>query len=321
MLEFNFGNAIGHFSKTGAPPGFTWKFALSYILVGTVLMGISLFAMRPLINFYIEFFVLIGTNPEAANDSEAMEALLSNNFSNIGGGLFLMMFALIPLSLAFWAVFEATIQRRYMRQEGFRLQFGADELRLMVVGLVVFLLLYAVIIVAAIIMGIVIGIAAAMGSPGFAVLGAVFGYILMIGSMIWYFARMSAASALTIRDEKIRLFESFIVTRGRVWPIVGVFLVVWIGYYVISTVIYMVGFGVVFSQVADLVVAGEPPDMEALFERLTAGEVLTTIIITMILAYLTYGLTMIISGGPGALAALNDPRNPNAGHDPAAAFS
>ena len=29
-IEFNFGNAVGHFTKTDGPRGFLWKFALAY---------------------------------------------------------------------------------------------------------------------------------------------------------------------------------------------------------------------------------------------------------------------------------------------------
>lgn len=321
MLDFSFGNALMHFRRTGAPQGFTWKFALSYLVAIALVLGISYYAMRPLIDFYIEYFAFVATNPEAANDPQAMQELLESRIGGMGISFLLIFVLILPLSLAFWAVFEASIQRRYIRKEGFRLAFGGDELRLMVVGLVVVILLYVVMLVGAILMGILVGVGTVVDNAGVTILSLILGYVAMLGLMIWYLARMSAASALTIRDQQIRIFDSFNVTKGRVWPILGAFLIIWIVSYIVTLAVYALGAGVVISQFTDLISAAGEPDTAALYERLKTPSVWVSIVISFALIYLVYGLTMIVSAGPGALAALNDPRRPGQGHDLASTFT
>ena len=55
-ISFDFGNAISHFSKTGGPAGFIWKFALGYALISCLVQGFSVWLQWPLYETYIEMF-------------------------------------------------------------------------------------------------------------------------------------------------------------------------------------------------------------------------------------------------------------------------
>ncbi len=320
MKPFTAGNAITHFANVDAPKGFFWKYLLAYTVGIVVLLGLSYFTMRPLIDFYVEMFTLIGADPDAASDDVLMGELAEKHLSGILMSLLFMFILILPATLLFWAVFEAAIQRRYIRQDGFRLQLSADEFRLMVVGLVVILLLYVVLILATILLGIIVAATAATGNNVAVIIGILLGYILIFGAMLWYFARMSAASALTIRDRRIKLFESFTVTKGKVWKIAASLAVIWIASYIIVMIVYVTGIGVVIAQLSDLFASEAEPDAAAVFDRLGTPSVISSISIFVLLIYLTYGMTQIVSGGPGALAVLNDPRHPQLGRGQESVF-
>ena len=64
-LEFSFGNAVGHFQKTGGPKGFLWKFALTYALFAIIVQGLSLYLMAPI---YAAAF-----NPIVMEDPDVMD--------------------------------------------------------------------------------------------------------------------------------------------------------------------------------------------------------------------------------------------------------
>lgn len=311
-MEFNFGNALMHFTRTTGPSGFTWKYIASYAVVAFILLGISFVAMRPLFEFYGEFMSLAFTDPEALEDEAAMAALIEGRLGGMGLSFIFMLVLVLPLALGFWATFEAASQRRYIRRDGFLLRFGGDELRLMVVGLVVYLTFYAVAMASLIPFGIIVAIAGATGSIALTIIGMIVGYIAMLGAMVWYTARMSAASALTIRDRKIKLFESFRVTKGRTWPIIGSMLVIWLVAYIAIMIVYFIGAGLVLAQFADLITGGDDIDAAVAFERLKSPAVTGSIGVALFLLNMVYGFVILATGGPGALAVNNDPENPAA---------
>ena len=318
MLDFKFSNALLHYGRSDAPKGFFWKYGLSYVLAGIFMGGVTLVMMRPMIEVYIEMFTLLDDNGGVANE-EAINALFMERMDSFSRSSLLMFVVLLPLSLGLWAMFEASLQRHYIRKESFRLRFGNDEGRLMAVGLVVGLLFVVAIFASMIPMGVIVGIAASSGSPMAAIIGMIAGYGILLFAMLWYAARISAASALTIRDEKVRIFESFRVTKGRTLPIMGVLLIIWVVYYIVQTIIYASGIFAVIAQIADLVTSDAPESGEIMAQLQTPAVVGTIAAFTAVLMF-TYGLTLIFLGGPGALAVLNDPDNPHGQNDPAEIF-
>ena len=321
MLEFNFSNALMHIARTDAPRGFLPKFALSYLLAAILLGGLSLIVMRPLIELYVGLFTAMGSGALDANDDAAVGQYMLDNMDGLTQTMGLAFLLLLPCTLGIWAVFEASIQRFYVRKDTFRLRLGNDEWRLMAVGLVVYLLLFVVLFISIIPMAIVVGIAGATGSPSIAILGVVIGYIVMLAILFWYIVKVSAASALTIRDEQVRIFESFRVTKGRFWPIFFAFLIIWFGMYILQSTIYGMGIFAVIAQFSELLSGGADPQLEEVMAQLQAPAVLGTMAVFFVLLSLSYGLSMILMGGPGALAALNDPDKPFQGSDPSEVFN
>ncbi|MEZ5998312.1 MAG: hypothetical protein R3B98_06425 [Hyphomonas sp.] len=299
-LDFNFGNAVSHYSKTGGPSGFLWKFALVFALVTLVIQAVGIWLQWPLYELYLRMFT------EGGGDIEAYADEINRMSMTIGlRGLWIM-----PLGILTWVVFEGANQRRYMRGEGFSLRIGADEGRLFIVGLIWFALFIGLYIGMIIVMIVPVLIGAALGSAGAAIgailmLLALFGYLI---AMLWVAARLSAASALTVRDREIRFFESWKVTKNKGWTIVGAWIVILLILMVIYMVLYAiaaaVGFAIVNAQVPGLM--DGTPDEAALTAALASPGLWGPLLVIFFIAFLVQAASQHILSGPGALAARTD---------------
>ena len=300
QIAFSFGNAISHYSKTGGPGGFLWKFALVFALVTCVMQGLGLWLQWPIYEVYIRIFTEGGGDIEPYLDDLTRAANQTT----------LRSLVMMPLGILVWMAFEGANQRRYMRGEGFRLRIGADEGRLFVVGLIwiaLFIGLYIGMIFA-IIIPVIMG--AVMGEDGIGlalVVGAVFvtGYLLF---MLWISARLSAAAALTVRDQQIRFFESWKVTKGKGWTIVGAWIVLMLIMMLIYIVLYIVaaalGFALIAAQVPDFTDGNvvESQVMSAVTSPAFWGPMLLVLFSFLVVQ----ALFQHIISGPAALAARTD---------------
>lgn len=294
QLPFNFGNAITHFRKTSGPTGFLLKFVLTFLLAQLVLQGIGLFVNLPVYAVYIEMF---------ANDLPPEELADRLTEASNKSGMFSLL--MTPLSLLMWMVFEGTSQRRYMRGEGFRLRLGNDEWRLLVVGLLWLAIIFAIYIVFALFVGAPLLIGAVMQSRSAMqiaiAISGVMGLIGLVGVM-YIVARLSPAAALTVRDETIRFFEAWKITRGRVGTLICANLVL--------LIVSMIGMLVFYGTVIAMVIWRFAPAFEGDAEiGLLASQPGFWVPVTgLCIAWLAFMAAMQhIMGGPAALAAKDDP--------------
>ncbi len=293
-LQFNFGNAVTHFRKTAGPRGFLIKFVAVFLLVQLGLQGVGIFFNLPVYALYLEMFSN-SVPPEELADrlSEA---------SNKSGIVSLLV---TPLSLLAWMAFEGCSQRRYMRGEGFRLRLGNDEWRLLVVGLLWLAIIFAIYIVFALFVGIPLLIGAVMqSSSGMLVAGIISGVMALIGivGVLYIVTRLSAAAALTVRDEKIQFFESWKLTKGRVGTLMGANFVLWI----VSILGVMVFYGVMIG----LVVWHFQPGFNGILNirALAAQPAFWVPVAGLCLVWLAFmALMQHVMGGPAALVAKDDP--------------
>lgn len=154
-------------------------------------------------------------------------------FSSFG----IVFSVLLPVSLLSSAVMSAAIARAvlYPTQKALGyLRFGADEVRVAAVtvglGLIFFVL-----------MGLIWGMtfalgAAAVNAPILWVLVVVF-FLAAWAGFIWLLVRLSLAVPMTLAQKRIVLFDSFKLTKGRVWPLVGMAIIAG----VMSVVVSMLG--------------------------------------------------------------------------------
>ncbi|KCZ87153.1 hypothetical protein [Hyphomonas johnsonii] len=297
-LEFNFDNALFHFRRTGGPKGFLLKFGATYAVLYLVMSAVNLWLQWPMFGMMF--------NPDMMNDPVAMEAAMTGQVGRMLLG-YLLMF---PLGLAFWMLFEGANQRRYMRAEGFRLQLGGDEWRLLVVGLIWFGLFIALYLGIFLVMALIFGVVAAIGSSESAILAGFLVFILLIAYMVfalWVAARFSPAAALTVRDRSIQFGQAWRVTKGKAWAIVGSWIVLMLIMMVVFFVFYLI-FAVVMVASLMPVMSGIEDDPTAIFSAMAAPGIIIPGGILMVGFIFLQACWMHIFSGPAALAARADPQ-------------
>ncbi|MFN3668172.1 MAG: hypothetical protein ACK4VY_02615 [Brevundimonas sp.] len=140
---------------------------------------------------------------------------------------YMTIFAIIlPVSLIASAMLYAAVARAVLRPSesafGY-LRLGMDEVRVLVVSIVMFFVFLALTVVLGGIIGAVIGMTIAAEAPllwllvVLLVLGAV-------AAVIWLAVRLSLAIPITMAERRISIFDSFALTKGRFWPLLGMAL-------------------------------------------------------------------------------------------------
>lgn len=145
---------------------------------------------------------------------------------------------LAPLGLVIGAVLNAAVARSVLRPEqgawGY-LRLGRDELRVLVVNLVLGLLFG----LAGGIGFVAVGAFFAGGQPIFYLLGLL-AALAVIAGLIWLGVKLSLAVPITVDRGRIALFDSFAATRGRFWPLLGMAIIVLIMTWVVSLLGYII---------------------------------------------------------------------------------
>ncbi|WP_273186519.1 hypothetical protein [Hyphomonas adhaerens] len=305
-VQFSFGNAVTHFTKTGGPAGFLWKFALAYAVLACLVQAVSIILQWPIYEAYVQMFAGGGDLDRYAEDLE-----------NISVGTSLSGLLVMPLGILLWVAFEGANQRRYMRGDGFGLRISADEGRLLLVGLIWIALFIGMYIGFAVTLLIPVLAGLAIGSDGIG-LAVLLGIVLMLGYILlvlWLSARLSAAAALTVRDRQIRFFESWRVTRGKGWTIVGSWSVLGLIAIVVLILFYLLlaalGIGLLSAQVPGLM---DGDAAEGAIVGAVASPMFWAPMLVVVLAFSVAQSTLMhIFSGPAALAARTDPEWVSAG--------
>ena len=297
-LDFSFDNALFHFRRTGGPKGFLLKYGATYAVLYLLMSVVTLWLQWPMFGMMF--------NPDMMNDPVAMEAAMMGQMGRVLLGYLLVL----PLGLAFWMLFEGANQRRYMRAEDFRLRLGADEWRLLVVGLIWVGLFIALYIGGIIVVVLPVGIIAATGSGEGAAFAGLLAFVLMIAYMVfalWLAARFSPAAALTVRDRSIRFGQAWRVTKGKGWTILGSWIVLMLIMMVVFFVLYMI-FAVVMVAAMMPMMNGLEDDPSAVFSAMVSPGIIIPGAILMVGFIFLQACWMHIFAGPAALAARADPQ-------------
>jgi hypothetical protein len=125
------------------------------------------------------------------------------------------------------AIFRSVLEPRNTSFASLR--FGAQELWLLLLGVVLYILFVAICVAAGILAGILIAVAAVAGhgvggNGGGWIAGILVGVCAM-ALVAWIFLRWSLAAPLTFADKQFRLFESWNLTKGRAWKLLGLTVV------------------------------------------------------------------------------------------------
>ncbi|MEM8615782.1 MAG: hypothetical protein AAGF20_02500 [Pseudomonadota bacterium] len=308
MNNFSFDSAAFHFSRTDGPSGFIWKYVLFFCVGSLALFILSQFFLSPIIAAYVE---MIALSMQGATEEETA-AVLINAFLTTGASLIPGLLIMVLAGIAFWAMCEGAVQRRYMLDHGFSVRFGSDELRLLVVGLLWLVTFIGLYLIFSILAAILIGSLTLASGDNLAVL--VFAPFLLAVLLIVVFAyvtiKLSPAAALTVRDQRIQFFGAWGATKGRFWTMFGAFLVLAIllsvGTLILYFIIGMASVSVLFG--APGVIDGAMVDPEALAASFASPSTLIILAIIYFILTAYQAFSGYVWAGVAARAAKTDPR-------------
>ncbi|MDR7117682.1 hypothetical protein [Caulobacter sp. BE254] len=165
-----------------------------------------------------------GAAKGATMTPEALTGFLVGELIAIGG-------AILIASIMGAAVYRAIL--RPAEAPLTRLRLGGDELRLVLLSVimgVVFTVLTVALVIPVGLLGVAIGVGANLGQAGAEpnagamagiVLVVLLGYLLVIAGLVFFAVRLSLAGVMTFAERRLRVFESWRLTKGRFWRLLG----------------------------------------------------------------------------------------------------
>ncbi|MFN3814810.1 hypothetical protein [Brevundimonas sp.] len=135
---------------------------------------------------------------------------------------------ILPVSLVFGAVMYTAALRVVLHptDKGFGyMRLGMDEVRIFVVTLVLGVLAFLASVVVFGIAGVLGGLASVAAGDA----GGLIAFVLILAAVvvfIWLAVRFSLALPITLAEKKFAIFDSWNLTKGRVWSLIGMTLIV-----------------------------------------------------------------------------------------------
>lgn len=286
---------------------FPWIFGAAYAAVLTLAYGIIGWLSAGDVTAWMNGIALI----DATIEPDAQFSAVLSSFGRLVPWIALSALA----GWALWAMFETASQRRYIRGEGFSLGFGADELRMMAVGLCWVLLgLVLMALPMLLIMGSALGGLASGTLSNRQVeetmIGVVFGamglMLLILPLYVFFATRLAPCFSLTVMRKQICFFDAWNVSRGRFWPIFGAYVILAIAGSIIAQVIGGIAQAILMPSVVNIAQAAETgADIRSL---ILSPQFIVPLGVYGFIALFLQGVMQHAVGGPAAFATRHDPR-------------
>ncbi|MDP3402255.1 MAG: hypothetical protein Q8R97_14180 [Brevundimonas sp.] len=150
----------------------------------------------------------------------------------------------LPLGLLVGAVLSAAVARSVLEpgKSAFGyLRIGMDEVRVAVVSLVLMIVLWLASAVSFGLAGVIAGFLGAADVPGGPLIMVVV-FLAAAAFLIWLSVRLSLAVPITVAERKFAFFDSFKVTGGRIWSLIGMAVIAFVMTMVVSILTSIVFF-------------------------------------------------------------------------------
>ena len=194
---------------------------------------------------------LIGDFQRAASDPAAFWAAAQKLAPFFLAGL--------PLSLAFQSIFTCAVYRAILRPRDARagyLRLGMDEVRLGVLNVILSFLWGAIIFAVLMVTILAAATAGTTATSAMVLLGDAVTLVMVAGG-IMVLVRLSLAGPMTFAERRLRIFESWHLTRGAFWRLFWAYLLTFLLGFVVLLLMLLI-LNAVVGVVAQL--SGVPLD-------------------------------------------------------------
>ena len=187
-------------------------------------------------------------------------------------------FSFVVTTMVLCAIFRAVLRPE---DKGLAyLKLGGDELRVFAVVVVMTILaLVAEGVVAGVLMVAVGAVYKANQAAG--VLAGVVATVVFVCLAIWVVVRLSLAYAMTFAEKRIRIFESWALTRGKFWPMFGMYALtaaicfgVFIALYLVVIIVFLIGMGPAIMSATN----GQTPNLATAGPMVVVGAVVAFVV-------------------------------------------
>jgi hypothetical protein len=209
--------------------------------------------------------------------------------------------AYLALLVLFCGILYPAVDRAVLRPDEGRwgwLRLSMDEARQVAVfacWLLVLLAVYLASMVVVQIVALLVGFA--LGQAG-AFVAAVVGFLAAVALVVWIGVRLSLAPPATFVRGRFVLFDTWALTRGRVWPLLGAYLISWLLSFLVTVLVSFIS-GAVASLLPG---APAPGAAQPLFGTTFASILAPQSIVELLFSGLAGGLTAPLMLAPPAYA-------------------
>jgi hypothetical protein len=212
---------------------------------------------------------------------------------------------ILILGLAIQCVMAAAVYRLIFRHSDTRfgyLRLGADELRLMALTLIYVLLFVLLVVGVTMVSAVLLAIASVAGRV-FAEFVGLVSWMASVGVVVFVLVRLSLAPVATFAERRLALFESWTLTRGHFWKLLGTYALAVCCIAVVGILVL-----VLFSAVAGVIVllsGGQLTELGGIIkpdESSLRGYFSVGLIAYMIVSSIFSALYNAVIAAPGAVA-------------------
>jgi len=213
---------------------------------------------------------------------------------------------ILVFALTVMSVMAAAVYRLIFRHDDAHfayMRLGADELRLMGVTVIFVGLAIGLVFAVSMVIGIVVALISVV-APGLGAIlqvPAAFLSLLIVGAIL---VRLSLAPVATFAERRIRIFESWQLTRGHFWPLLGAYALAICCFVAVALLAMLV-----FTMAAGAIVVatgGKLSDVSELVKPQGGlmGYLAAGVLASMILSSCLSALYNAVIAAPGAVAYL-----------------
>ena len=264
------------------------------ILIWTILTAVYLGAYFSI--FAPMLMAIIGAAQEGreVTESEMMSAM---------GGSIGLMALFYPLSFIFSAMTLAAVNRAIVRpaESAFGyLRLGMDELRVFIVYFALTILaVIAFMIPYFLVIALVAGVGVALGeqNAGVTVIIGIAAVLALVAAIVFVVVRFSLALPIVVAERRFAFFDSWGMTKGHFWGLLGMFLLAFVMSIVVSLLISIIALPILWFTLGGF-------DNIAALGSMEFADYAPAAIVALVVYSLLTALQMAILYTPGAAAYL-----------------